>query len=415
MFQPYSLFVGLRYTRAKRRNHFISFISLVSIGGISLGATVLITVLSVMNGFEQELRARILGMTAHAQVTGYGDEMSDWQDARAQSLEHPEVLAAAPYISGEGMLRKGKYFSGVILRGVEPELEAQVSELGQRMVEGDLNDLQPTSFRIVLGYHLAETLGVQPGDKVDLMIPRASVTPAGVIPRFRRFTVSGVFNVDMYEYDRSVALVSRHDLALLYRMDDAVSGVRLKVNDLFAAPRIAHELNTTLQGDYLVSDWTRRHKNFFQAIATEKTVMFFILLLIIAVAAFNISSTMTMVVTDKQADIAILRTLGAGPRQIMQIFLVQGLLIGVIGTLLGVVGGVTLASNIDVILPWLEKLSGRELFDGQIYVISELRGEINWLDVAHTAIAALFLSIVFTVYPAWRASRVQPAEALRYE
>lgn len=415
MFQPYPLFIGLRYTRSKRRNHFVSFITIASVLGIALGATVLITVLSVMNGFEQELRSRILGMTSHATVTTFSEQVPEWRQVQEQSLEHPRVVAAAPYVQGEGMLRAGKQFSGGLLRGVEPGQEITVSDIGEHMKQGRFDELRPGEYNIILGVYLAQILGVSPGDKVDVMIPQASVTAAGVLPRFRRFTVSGVFEVDMYEYDRSVAMMHRTDLARLYRMGDSASGVRLKLDDLYAAPLVAKELRQQLNGIYLVDDWTQRHKNFFQAIATEKVVMFFILLLIIAVAAFNIASAMVMVVTEKQSDIAILRTLGASPNAIMVVFMVQGIVIGLVGTILGVLGGITIASNVDVIVPWIEGLVGRDLFGGETYVISSLRGEINPADVMRTAFAAFGLSILSTLYPAWRAAKVQPAEALRYE
>lgn len=415
MFRPFPLFVGLRYLRNRRRNHFASFITVVSTLGIALGSTVLITVLSVMNGFETQLRDRILGMTAHAVVLPFSEMMDNWQGVSEQIEGLPHVLGSAPFIEGEGMLRNRSLFSGVQIRGVEPALEPAVSRVAEFMVGAELSALQAGEYGIVLGDKLAESLGVVNGDKVDLMIPKASLTPAGVTPRFRRFTVVGLFSADMYEYDRSLALIHIQDAQKLYRVGSQVTGLRLQFDDLFAAPSLRQQIEMNLDGPWFVTDWTRQHKNFFQAIATEKTVMFLILLLIIAVAAFNIVSALVMVVTDKQADIAVLRTLGATPRSIMAIFMIQGFVIGAIGTVMGVVGGVTLALNVDVVVPFIEQLAGRDLLASDVYVISELNGELHARDVWKTAAAAFFMSWLSTLYPAWRASRIQPAEALRYE
>ena len=383
--------------------------------GIALGSTVLITVLSVMNGFETQLRDRILGMTAHAVVLPFSEMMDNWQGVSEQIEGLPHVLGSAPFIEGEGMLRNRSLFSGVQIRGVEPALEPAVSRVAEFMVGAELSALQAGEYGIVLGDKLAESLGVVNGDKVDLMIPKASLTPAGVTPRFRRFTVVGLFSADMYEYDRSLALIHIQDAQKLYRVGSQVTGLRLQFDDLFAAPSLRQQIEMNLDGPWFVTDWTRQHKNFFQAIATEKTVMFLILLLIIAVAAFNIVSALVMVVTDKQADIAVLRTLGATPRSIMAIFMIQGFVIGAIGTVMGVVGGVTLALNVDVVVPFIEQLAGRDLLASDVYVISELNGELHARDVWKTAAAAFFMSWLSTLYPAWRASRIQPAEALRYE
>lgn len=315
MFRPLELFVGLRYTRAKRRNHFISFISLISMVGIALGVTALITVLSVMNGFEQELRNRILGMTSHVTIGGYGDPVQDWPELVRLTSSHPEVLGAAPYIQAEGMLTYGSRVRGTLVRGILPGEEPKVSEVGDNMVAGRLDDLRAGEFGIVLGRDSARLLNVTVGDKVTLVTPSANVSPAGILPRLKRFTVVGVFEVGMYEYDSALALLHLQDAQRLFRMDEGVSGVRLKLDDLFRAPFVARELAQTLPGLYQVSDWTWQHANFFRAIRTEKTVMFVILFLIVAVAAFNIVSTLVMVVTDKQSDIAILRTLGGEPAQ----------------------------------------------------------------------------------------------------
>lgn len=385
--------------------------------GIALGATVLITVQSVMNGFGDELRDRILRMTSHIEISAYSGNMPNWPAVADTAKQTPRVLAAAPFVMGEGMLRHSRRFSGAVLRGIDPDLEKTVSPVAEHLSAGAFEALQPGEFGIVLGVHLARALGVEAGQKVDVMIPQASVTPAGVIPRFRRFKVVGTFDVDMHDYDRTIAMMHLADLQALYRMGNGVTGVRLKVDDFFAAPSIAYDVDLVLEkiDVFRIRDWTRQHQNLFRAIAMEKTIMFFILLLIIAVAAFNIVSTLVMVVTDKQSDIAILRTLGATPRDIMGIFIVQGMVIGVVGTTLGVVGGLALSLNVEHIVFGLEQLLGRELLSSDIYVISELRGKVNVLDVIYTGLAAFGLTLVSTLYPAWRASRVQPAEALRYE
>jgi lipoprotein-releasing system permease protein len=415
MSSPYELFVGLRYTRAKRRNHFISFISAASMAGIAIGVMALIVVLSVMNGFERELRVRILGMASHATISAVEGGMQDWQDVARQAQVNPEIEGVAPYVEGEGMLRIGNELSGTLLRGVLPEAEVQVSEIGNHMKAGELADLKAGTFNMVLGSELAQSLGVTVGDKVDLMIPQASVTPAGVLPRFRRFTVSGVFEIGMYEFDRGLVLINLNDAAALYRMGDGVTGLRLKLHDMFQAPRVARELADTLPGVYFVSDWTRQHSNFFRAVRTEKMVMFIILSLIVGVAAFNIVSTLVMVVQDKQADIAILRTLGAAPRSIMAVFMVQGSIIGVVGTVVGVALGVLLALNVETLVPLLELATGHEFLSPDVYYISELPSELKLSDVIKIGALSLALGLFSTLYPAWRASRVQPAEALRYE
>lgn len=415
MRQPYELFAGLRYTRAKRRNHFISFISLASMIGIAIGVMALITVLSVMNGFERELRTRILGMASHATITGASDGLADWQQAAALARKNPEIEAVAPYIEGEGMVKVGSELSGTMLRGVSPSDEAKVDDVASHMKVGSLEDLKPGTYNIVLGRELAQLLGVTVGDKVDLMIPQATVTPAGVLPRFRRFTVSGVFQVGMYEFDRGLVLINIDDAAALLRMPGRVTGVRLKLYDLFKAPRVARELAQQLPGIYYVSDWTRSHANFFRAVATEKMVMFIILSLIVGVAAFNIVSTLVMVVQDKQSDIAILRTLGATPRSIMAVFMVQGSIIGVVGTLFGVIGGVLLALNVEQLVPILEALTGHQFLSPDIYYISDLPSQLEASDVLRISGLSLALGLLSTIYPAWRASRVNPAEALRYE
>lgn len=415
MRNPYELYAGLRYTRAKRRNHFISFISLASMLGIAIGVMALITVLSVMNGFERELRTRILGMASHATISALRGGLEDWQGVGQLAARNPAIEGLAPYIEGEGMVKQGSDLSGTLLRGILPEEEAKVSEIAQHMKVGELSDLKAGEFRIILGRELATSLGVEVGDKVDLMIPQASITPAGVLPRFRRFTVAGVFQIGMYEFDRGLVLIHLADAQALYRMGDTVTGVRLKLHDLFQAPQVARELASQLPGIYYVSDWTRQHANFFRAVKTEKMVMFIILSLIVGVAAFNIVSTLVMVVQDKQADIAILRTLGAQPRSIMAIFMVQGSIIGIVGTLLGVAGGIALALNVERLVPILEALMGQQFLSPDVYYISDLPSELKWSDVSRIAGLSLALGLLSTLYPAWRASRTQPAEALRYE
>ena len=415
MFRPLALCIGLRYTRAKRRNHFISFISLISMLGIALGVAALITVLSVMNGFEQELRTRILGMASHASVSGAEAPLTHWQVAARVAREDPQVVGVAPYVQGEVMLTHGKKVSGALVRGILPALEPQVSTVGEHMRQGRLADLEPGGYGIILGSELAWNLGVRVGDTLTVITPQATFSPAGVLPRLRRFRVRGIFEVGMYEYDRGVALVHLEDAARLFRLGDGVTGIRLKLDDLFQAPRVARELARRLGGDYRVEDWTRQHANFFRAVQTEKRVMFIILTLIVAVAAFNIVSTLVMVVTDKRADIAILKTLGATPGVILRIFMVQGTLIGALGVLLGIVGGVALALNVETIVPWIEHTFHVQFMPADVYYISDLPSELNWPDVWRIGGVAFALSLLATLYPAWRASRTQPAEALRYE
>ena len=415
MFRPLELYVGLRYTRAKRRNHFISFISLTSILGITLGVAALITVLSVMNGFEKELRERILGMAAHATIAGPGGRLSDWPKVARAAESHPRVLGVAPYIRAEAMLTHSQAVRGAVVRGVSPEKEADVSEVANSMISGALSALVDGEYGIILGKDLARALGVIPGDRVTLVAPQARVTPAGILPRMRRFTVVGLFEVGMYEYDAALAMIHMGDAARLFRLRDEVNGVRLKLDDMFEAPRISRELARQLPGSYWVSDWTQHHVNFFRAIKTEKTVMFVILTLIVAVAAFNIVSTLIMVVTDKESDIAILRTLGASPRAVMGIFVIQGSVIGVVGTLAGAILGVLLALNVETVVGGIEQFLGMKFLSPEVYYISDLPSDVHWVDVWRISLVALVLSLVATVYPAWRASRTQPAEALRYE
>ncbi|WP_455365255.1 lipoprotein-releasing ABC transporter permease subunit [Kaarinaea lacus] len=416
MFKPLELFVGLRYIRAKRRNQFISFISFSSMAGIALGVTALITVLSVMNGFITELRERILGMASHVTVSGYEGELKDWRSVADQVLKsQPRVVGLAPYIRAEGMLTFGQDVSGTIIRGVAPSEEPQVSNVWEKMLQGQLSDLKSGEYNIILGKGLARSLGVVVGEKVTLVTPQAMTTPAGILPRLKRFTVVGIFEVGHNDYDTAMSFIHIDDAAKLFRMGDNVTGIRLKLDDLFQAPRVRQDLSRTLPGLYWLSDWTLQHANFFRAVNIEKRMMFFILMLIVAVAAFNIMASLVMVVTDKQADIAILRTLGAKPRSIMFIFLIQGAIIGVIGNFLGAIGGVSLALNVDTVVPFIENLFGVDFMPADVYYISDFPSELHWDDVTQITVVAFLLSVLFTIYPAWRGARTQPAEALRYE
>ncbi len=416
MFHPLSLWLGLRYTRAKRRNHFISFISVISMAGIFVGVTALITVLSVMNGFEKELRDRILGVASHATINRLGGPVTDWSQVAQTALQHEAVEGAAPYVQGQVMFVKGDRVTGARLRGVLPDREADVSDVHRNMIDGELSDLSSGDYGVVLGSELASYLGIQPGDRVTVVTPEASVTPVGVLPRLKRMTVRGVFEIGMHDYDRSTAFAHIDDARKLMRIEDGgVSGVRLRLTEMFQAPTVTDAVEANIGPDYWIQDWTQRHANFFQAVRTEKTVMFVILALIIAVAAFNIVSTLVMMVTDKESDIAILRTLGMTPAAIMAIFLVQGTLIGVIGTGLGVAGGIALASHIGELMPALEALFGINLLPSDVYYISDLPSDLQTTDVVEIAVLAIMLSILATIYPARRAARTQPAEALRYD
>ncbi len=414
MFRPFSLYVGLRYTGAKRSNHFISFISLVSMLGLMLGVAALILVLSVMNGFDRELKERILGMVPHATISGYGEPLQSWQDMADQIARQPGVLGTAPYIQAQGMLTEAGSVHGVQVTGVDPDRESQVSIIDQHMQSGSLQALKNQRFGIVLGAILARSLGVAEGDKVTLVLPEASVSVAGVVPRMKRFTVVGVFEVGA-ELDANLAYISLDDAAVIKRQGDGVDGIRLRFDDLFAAPEGVRRIASGLDGPYLVSDWTRSHGNLFQAIQMEKRMIGLLLFLIVFVAAFNIVSTLVMVVTDKKADIAILRTLGATSACIMRIFMVQGCLIGFVGTLLGTGLGVVLALTVTDLVAWLERALNIQFLSADVYFISYLPSQLQWDDVGMICTVALSIGFLATLYPAWRASRTQPAEALRYE
>ncbi|MBX9347230.1 lipoprotein-releasing ABC transporter permease subunit [Chromobacterium vaccinii] len=411
---PFEAFIGLRYLRAKRRNGFISFISLISIVGIALGVAALIIVLSVMNGFQKEIRGRILSVASHLEVSGYDGRLAGWRDAQAMLVKQPHVQAAAPFVSSQGLFVAYGNVRGGLVRGIEPALENKVVDVGHHMVSGKLEDLKPGSFGMTLGVELARQLGVGVGDKVTLMTPQGNITPAGMVPRSKQFTVVGIFKVDMFEFDASLAMINLRDAQVLERMGDSVSGVRLRLDDPMLAPQLKAELRPRLP-QLLVTDWTDTNANYFRAVQIEKRMMTIILTLIVAVAAFNLVSTLVMVVTDKQADIAILRTLGASPGSIMKIFVIQGAVAGVLGTLAGVASGVVIALNLDVIVPVIERIIGTKILSSDVYMIDYLPSDVQWGDVSTITIISLLLALFATLYPSWRASRTQPAEALRYE
>jgi len=411
----YELLVGLRYTRARRRNRFIGINSLVSMIGIGVGVWALIVVLSVMNGFQKEVRERILGVASHVQISGADNRLADWQAVAKQAAQHPRVLATAPYVQAQAMLAVGQAVRGAIIRGILPDQEQKVADIGRHMRAGTLDALKPGGFGVILGVDLARMLGVLPGDKVAVVAPQGMVTPAGVIPRLKQFTVVGVFEAGIVDADAALALVHVRDAQTLYQMGEAVSGVRLKLDDLFAARTVAREVLVQLPQDVYATDWTRSHANFFRAVEIEKRVMFIILALIILVAAINIVSTLVVAVTDKQADIAILRTFGAAPGSVMQIFVVQGMVIGFIGTAVGVALGIVTALNIDVIVPAIESAFSIKFLSKEVYLIPDLPSDLQAGDVTSVALMALGLSFLATIYPSWRASRLNPAEALRYE
>ncbi|MFZ5722766.1 MAG: lipoprotein-releasing ABC transporter permease subunit [Pseudomonadota bacterium] len=411
MFKPVPLFIGLRYTRARRRNHFISFISLTSIVGLGLGVAVLIVVLSVMNGFDRELKQRILGMVPHGSLVGF-EPLSDWEPVAARIARHPGVDGVAPYSQMQAMLSAAGAVEGAVVNGILPAREASVSILPQHMLDGTLDSLQPGGFGIVLGAGLARRLGVGPGDRVTLVLPEATVSPAGVMPRFKRFTVTGIFRVGA-DIDVSLAYVHLDDAAVLLRHPHTAQALRVKMHDLFAAPEVMNDLLAESDGEYYAVDWTRTHGSLFQAVQMEKSMMTLLLLFIVGVAAFNIVSSLVMVVTDKKGDIAILRTLGASPGEVMRIFMVQGVVIGIVGTLAGVLLGVALALTISDIVAWFERASGAQLLEA--YFVNFLPSELRWRDVGTVSAIAFTLSFAATIYPALRASKIHPAEALRYE
>ena len=409
------LFIGLRYLLPRRHNLFASLTTLFSLVGLVLGITALITVMSVMNGFEDELRGRILGMASHITVSGPGGGLENWPALAAQVSAEDEVVGVAPFVEGQGLLSFNNVVRGVMVRGVLPEQEPRVSSLGDKMVRGALANLKPGKYGVLLGKDLAEGMGVWPGDKVTLVIPQANVTPAGSVPRLRRFTVEGVFEAGHYEFDNQLAVVHMHDAAKLYRLGDQVSGLRLKVADLFRSAVVGQQLASKLSPRLEITDWTQRHANFFGAVRTEQTVMFILLSLVVAVAAFNIVVTLVMVVSDKQSDIAILRTFGTSPMRVMAIFVIQGCIIGLIGTVLGTLSGVWLSDNLPAVVSGIEKLFAVDFLPKEVYYISEVPSVLDWSDVTAVVLLSLTLCLLASLYPAWQASRVQPAESLRYE
>jgi lipoprotein-releasing system permease protein len=415
MFKPLIFYIGLRYTRAKRRTQFISFVTLASVLGIALSVTALITVLSVMNGFVGKISERMLSMTSHATMTGRSGQLEDWQALAQQLKNYPHIQGTAPFVNGQVMINADRRVNGTMISGILPDYEPKVSEIADKMTSGKLSNLVAGEYGIILGEEQANYLGVMVGDKVTLISPQVNSTPAGVVPRMRRFTVVGTFKVGMYEYDRNMALIHLDDAAKLFRLENNVTALRIKMDDLLNAPQITATLAKTFIENYQVSDWTMAHDNFFQAIKMEKKVMSIILLLMVAVSAFNIVSTLIMVVTDKRSDIAILKTQGLTSASVMGIFMVLGTVIGLFGTLLGVICGVLLALNVPNLVSSIETLFHVKFLNAQIYYISELPSELMWTDVVATAGMAFLLSLLATIYPAWQAAKINPAEVLRYE
>lgn len=411
----YELLIGRRYLRSSRGNRFVSFISIISMVGVALGVAVLIVVLSVLNGFEQELRVRILGMTSHATISAFGSGLPDWQAIAGKTRDNPEILAVAPYIEDQVLLIAGDKSSGAAVTGVVPAEQRKVADVADKMQSGSFDALQAGGFGIVLGADLAKALGVRLGDRVVVVTSQPVVTPAGVMARMRGFKIVGTFQSGMYEFDRNAAYIHLADAARLYRMGDEVTGLRLRLADMFTAPRVVRDLALSLGGGYYIDDWTRKHANFFRAIQLTKSVMFVILLLVVAVAAFNIISTLVMVVKDKQSDIAILRTVGATPRGILAIFMTQGTAIGLIGTLAGVALGVLIAVNLETLVHGLEAILGIRFMDAKVYLMSDLPAMVQWPDVFKISATAFGLCCLSTLYPSWRAARTQPARALRHE
>ena len=414
---PFEWMIGLRYTRAGRRsarNSFISFISLISMAGIALGVAALIVVLSVMNGFQKEVRDRMLSVLAHIEVFDTNGALPDWRATALQALQNKEVRGAAPYVDAQAMVARDETLRGVMVRGILPEEETKVSTVATQVRIGSLSDLRAGEFNVVLGIELARSLGLRLGDKLTMIAPQGQVTPAGVLPRLKQFNVVGIFEAGHYEYDSSLVFIHMEDGEKMFR-HAGPSGLRLKIADMQQAPQVAETLSKSLTGDLYIRDWSKQNRNWFAAVQTEKRMMFIILTLIIAVAAFNLVSTLVMTVTDKQADIAILRTLGASPLSIMKIFMIQGALVGLIGTAIGVSSGVLIALNVDVIVPFIESLLGVQFLPRDIYLISALPSDLRWPDVWRIGGVAVVLAFFATLYPSWRAARVRPAEALRYE
>jgi lipoprotein-releasing system permease protein len=415
LFRRYEWLIGTRYLRSGQRRGFLSFITVISVLGLMLGVAVLVVVMSVMNGFEQELRSRILSVASHATLTGVEEALPDWRRAEEVARTMPDVVATAPYIQTSAMAAKDDRGLATQLRGIDPEREKAVGGLADVLTAGSLDDLVARQWRVILGEALARELGVQVGDTVVLIVPKANITPAGLEPRKRSFTVTGLFRSGMYEYDRGLALLHVADAATLLRLGDAMTGVRLALTDPLAAPQRVRELGGQLAGTYYVSDWTRIHPNFFRSIQMTKSMLFVIISMIVAIAAFNIVATLVMVVKDKEPDIAILRTFGAGPGNILRVFGVQGAWIGIVGVVCGLALGALLSVNLESLVHLLERVAGIQFLDAEVYLMSDLPARVQWGDVAQVAIVALLLCLLATVYPAWRAARVPPAEALRHD
>ncbi len=414
MYKPLPLYIGLRYTRAKKKNHFVSFISLSSMLGIGMGVMVLITVLSVMNGFDAEIHKRFFGMAPEITVSGADGKINNWMQLEQQLKTIKGVKAVAPYVGGQGLLTHEGQVLPIVLTGILPEQEQKVTHLSQKLLVGNMADLQ--HFGIILGRGIADSLGVMMGDKVTIMIPQATVTPAGMVPRFKRFTVVGIFTAGSgFNFDTKLAFINLSDAQKLLQLGDSVTGLKMKIDNIYQAPAMSEQLAFQLGSDYQVGDWTRDFGAFFHAVKMEKTMMFLILLLIIAVAAFNLVSSLVMVVNDKQAEIAILRTIGATPRTILWIFIVQGMMVGFVGTFLGVVSGILLATNATSIVNKLQSLFDVQLLSSKIYFVDYLPSKILWSDLWQVCVMALLMSFIATIYPAWRASRTVIAEALHYE
>jgi lipoprotein-releasing system permease protein len=412
---PYEWLIGTRYLRSAHRRGFVSFVALMSVCGLTLGVATLIVVLSVMNGFERELRSRILAVTSHAELTGTSGPLADWRTLAERARRQSGVAAAVPYVESQAMLANGTAMAGATVRGVLPQEERSATGLAQRVTEGNLADLAPGGYGIILGSALAHELGARLGGTVVVIAPQGTATPTGVVPRMRRFRVVGVFSSGMYEYDRGLALTEMSDAARLFRLGEGVTGLRLALTDPLRAPEVAVRVARALGGDFYVSDWTQNHANFFRSIEITKSMMFVILLMLVAVAAFNIVATLVMIVKEKQTDIAILRTLGAAPRNVLATFAVQGVLIGLAGTVLGAGLGTLLSDNLETLVGTLERLSGVKFIDASVYYLSDLPAYVEWPDVLRICGVALLLCALATIYPAWRAARTAPAEALRHE
>ncbi len=415
MTRPYEWLIGIRYLSATQGRGFLSFITVVSVLGLAIGVAVLIVVLSVMNGFERELKTRILSVTSHATLMGLDGTLNDWRADQARALTMPEVLAAAPYIEAQALLMRGDRTAGTTVRGVDPAQERRTVGLAERIQGGSIEDLSAGSYRLILGDALATALAAQVGDDLVLIAPKGDATPAGIEPRMRRFHVAGIFHSGMYEYDRGLALMNLADAARLYQLGDRVTGVRLALRDPFAAPRVVRNLAVSLGGGYYVSDWTRNHANFFRSIEITKSMLFVILMLVVAVAAFNIVAALVMVVKDKRGDIAILRTIGAAPGSILAVFSIQGAFIGLAGTAAGAALGLTLSANLESLVHALERVLGTHFLDAKVYFMSDLPAYAEWGDVLRICGLAFALCAVATLYPAWRAAGTQPAEALRHD